>query len=123
TYLKLDAKQNLWVVHPRGISKFDGTRFTNFLQPGSPVNSRRIRRVFELGDTLFLLSSPGYLGKIYRDSVHYWARPLKGGKRLVYSHEIPNHRMLLYANDSTFQIRGAEDSFELDHKRTFGHLT
>src|SRR5688572_33199699 len=24
TYLKLDSKQNLWIVHPRGLTRFDG---------------------------------------------------------------------------------------------------
>src|SRR5688572_3197338 len=42
TYLKLDAKQNLWIIHPRGMSKFDGVTFKTFVQPGSAVNAKRI---------------------------------------------------------------------------------
>src|SRR5688500_19993797 len=46
-YLKLDSKRNLWIIHPRGISKFDGVTFKKFAQPGTPANSKWIRRAFE----------------------------------------------------------------------------
>src|SRR4051812_42460794 len=46
TYLKLDENENLWIVHPRGITKFDGIDFKTFRQPGAPSNARRIRRIF-----------------------------------------------------------------------------
>ena len=31
-YLKLDSRQNLWIVHPRGLTRFDGTDFMKFQQ-------------------------------------------------------------------------------------------
>src|SRR3954471_3366612 len=40
SYLKLDEHQNLWIVHPRGITKFNGVEFKKFKQPGSPTNAR-----------------------------------------------------------------------------------
>src|SRR5688500_13353660 len=61
SYLKLDLDQNLWIVHPRGITKFDGLKFSTFKQPGTPSNSRRIRRIFEYNDTLFFTSGLGEL--------------------------------------------------------------
>src|SRR5687767_4551703 len=105
TYLKLDAKQNLWIIHPRGMSKFDGVTFKNFVEPGSAVNAKRIRRAFELSDTLFFISAPGHLGKIYRDSVYYWSKPITTDKLVGYCHLMPDKSILLYSNDSTFHVR------------------
>src|SRR5687768_5007612 len=31
TYLKLDEHENLWIVHPRGMTKFDGFEFKKFV--------------------------------------------------------------------------------------------
>src|SRR5688500_7870052 len=59
SYLKLDQDENLWIVHPRGITKFDGINFITFRQPGSATNARRIRRVFEYRDTVFFTSGNG----------------------------------------------------------------
>lgn len=122
TYLQLDSKQNLWVTHPGGVSRFDGARFVNFVRPGSPMKANRIRRVFEFRDTLFLISAPGHLGEIYDDSVHYWGKPLPGGELLLYSHLTPDHRLLLYADDSSFHVRGAQGDFQMSHRGVFGRL-
>jgi ligand-binding sensor domain-containing protein/signal transduction histidine kinase len=122
TYLKLDSRQNLWIIHPRGISKFDGVSFTNFVQPGSAVNAKRIRRVFELNDTLFFLSSPGNLGKIYRDSVFYWSKPFAGDKKVAYSHVLPDKSVLLYLTDSTFLVKTVKGEFHFSHKDRFNRL-
>src|SRR5688572_23201587 len=86
TYLKLDSKQNLWIVHPRGLTRFDGISFKKFQQDGLPTNAKRVRRAFEIGDTLFLITAPGNLGKIYKDSVYYWNKPPFGDKTVSYCH-------------------------------------
>lgn len=122
TYLKLDSDQNLWIIHPRGMSRFDGMSFTNFVQPGSPVNARRIRRAFELQDTLFFISAPGTLGKIYGDSVYYWSKNIQPERLIYYCHLMPDKSILLYLNDSTFQMRTAHGQYQFDHKDTFGRL-
>lgn len=79
-YLLLDKKQNLWVVHPRGITKFDGLNFRKFEQPGSRASATRIRRIFEFGDSIFFMSAPGHIGKIHNDSVYYWSQPILPAK-------------------------------------------
>lgn len=122
TYLKLDSKQNLWIIHPRGISKFDGVSFKNFVQPGLPANARRIRRAFELNDTIFFISAPGNLGKIYRDSVYYWSKP-NGNQSLVgYCHLMPDRNLLLYSSDSTFHVKSRQGEYSFSHKHRFGRL-
>lgn len=123
TYLKFDDNQNLWIVHPRGITKFDGSRFKKFAQPETPNNLKRVRRLFEVGDSIFFITAPGLLGKIYNDSVLYWARPVIPGKTISYSHLLPDKTMMLYLNDSTFVIAGSNGNSRISHKRYFNRIT
>lgn len=121
TYLRMDARQNLWIVHPRGISKFDGVSFKTFEQPGSPANSRLIRRAFEFQDTLFFMSTPGHIGKVFGDSVFHWAKPAANAP-LGYVHEMPEGNILLYRKDSTFVVKSKEREYEVSHKNVFGRI-
>lgn len=121
-YLKLDSRQNLWIIHPRGISKFDGVTFRKFTQPGPPVNSRWIRRAFELNDSLFFISVPGLVGKIYRDSVYYWSKPIEEDRLVQYSHLMPDKSTLLYINDSTFRIKSVGGELRFGHHHRFNRL-
>src|SRR5688572_22765295 len=85
-FLKLDQQQNLWIIHPRGITKFVGISFKKFQQPGGPSNAKKMRKGFELKDTLFFISAPGYIGKIHKDSVYYWSKPIRKNVLVSYSH-------------------------------------
>ena len=50
-FLRLDSHQDLWAVHPRGITKFDGHLFKKI---PSPVTSQKlIWKLFNLNDTIF----------------------------------------------------------------------
>src|SRR5688572_13642434 len=60
-FLKLDDDQNLWIVHPGGITKFDGIHFKKFNQPGPALDAKRMRRIFAYKDTLFFTSGQGEL--------------------------------------------------------------
>lgn len=122
TYLKLDSDENLWIIHPRGMTRFDGMTFKNFVQPGSPVNARRIRRAFELNDTLFFVSAPGHLGKIYRDSVYYWSKPVSRKGLVGYCHLMPDRDVLLYNSDSSFYVKSMTGDYGFSHKNRFNRL-
>ena len=121
-YLKLDSDQNLWVIHPRGISKYDGVTFKNFVQPGSPVNAKRIGQAFQLGDSLFFMTAPGTLGKIYDDSVFYWSKPIRPGTLVRNCHVMPDKSVLLYAKDSSFYVRSPRGDYHFSHKNSFNKL-
>ncbi len=120
TYLKLDLDHNLWIVHPRGITKFDGLDFKTFKQPGVPSNSRRIRRIFEYSDTLFFTSGLGEMGKIYNDSVYYWSRPFLKNFLVRYYHLTPDKGILMYLNDSSFYMRSKGGEYSFTHDKKFG---
>jgi signal transduction histidine kinase/ligand-binding sensor domain-containing protein len=77
--LKVDNDQNIWAVHPQGVSRFNGTFFKTFSPPADSINRNMVRRALVFEDTLLLLSSPGVLGKIYQDSVYYWKKQYQGG--------------------------------------------
>lgn len=72
--LKIDNEQNIWAVHPQGISRFNGTSFKTFRPRVDSVNRNMVRRALVFEDTVLVLSSPGLLGKIFKDSVYYWAK-------------------------------------------------
>lgn len=119
-YLKLDSKQNLWIVHPRGLTRFDGHLFKKFQQPGMPV--RRIRRVFEFRDSIYLVNNLGMLGKIYNDSVYYWNNPVRENRMVLYTQLLPTKDICLYLNDSSFLIKTDKEDFNISHKKDFGQL-
>jgi ligand-binding sensor domain-containing protein/signal transduction histidine kinase len=119
-YLKLDSKQNLWIVHPRGLTRFDGHEFKKFQQPDTPA--RRIRRVFEFRDSIYLTNNQGMLGKIKDDSVYYWSKPVRDNRMILYTHKLPSNDICLYLNDSTFLIRTDKEDFTIAHHKKFGRL-
>jgi ligand-binding sensor domain-containing protein/signal transduction histidine kinase len=122
TYLKLDKHQNLWIIHPRGITKFDGLTFKKFQQPGLPANTKRIRRAFEVQDTLFFISAPGHIGKIHHDSLYYWSKPAKDHVLVGYSHLGPQREVVLFLSDSSFLIRTSKEDHVVDHKKYFNRI-
>ncbi len=122
-YLKLDSRQNLWIVHPRGISRFDGVSFKGFKPTGSPSASRRVRRVFELSDSIFFVTSQGLVGKIHNDSMYYWNKPLSKEKIIQYTHLLPNRDVALYLNDSSFLVRTPAGDHVVKHMPYFNYLS
>lgn len=121
SFLKLDKKNNLWIVHPRGISRFDGVNFKKFIQPGDE-KLKRVRRIFEVSDTLFMLTSTGQLGKIHGDSLHYWAKEIKKDTRVLYAHVMPNKEILICLGDSSFTVKRKNNSYSFSHKGKFNVL-
>lgn len=102
TSLMIDSKQNIWIIHPRGISKFDGVSFKTFSFAGS---GKRVRRAFELNDSIFfLMGRPSTLGKIYNDSIYYADKPVVPNKEIITGRRLNSKQLCLYLNDSSFVI-------------------
>lgn len=120
-YLKLDSKNNLWIVHPKGITRFNGHTFTKFQQQNVPL--RRVRRVFEARDTIYLVNNQGGLGAIHGDSVLYWNEPVSSDKRILYTHRVPDGSIALYLSDSSFMVTSGQwHNTVVSHKPYFGRL-
>jgi ligand-binding sensor domain-containing protein/signal transduction histidine kinase len=117
--LMLDSKQNIWAVHPKGVTRFDGYKFKKFSQPTSPS---RIRRIFEFRDSVYIVDRQGMIGKISNDSVYYWSKPIRENKMILLSHLLPTKDICLYLNDSSFLVKTGKEEFTLSHQKDFGRL-
>ncbi len=123
TSLMIDQHQNLWIVHPRGITKFDGVSFKKFQAPTHSTNMKRIRRVFELQDSIVILSSPGVVGKILDDSVLYWNRAVAPGKIVFSAHRSLSRDIFFYLNDSSFLTASPSGKrTKISHKKHFSKV-
>ncbi|NJN42671.1 MAG: hypothetical protein HC811_10995, partial [Flammeovirgaceae bacterium] len=118
-FIKIDSQSNLWIVHPRGISRYDGLEFKKFNQPDSNTTLRRVRRIFEHRDTVYLVNGQGMLGAVYKDSLHYWSKPANQNKIILYTHLMPNRDVCLYLNDSTLLIKSKTSDYVVSHKKYF----
>lgn len=117
-YLKLDSKQNLWIINPIGITRYNGISFKKFV-PQGPHAKLSIRRAFEVNDTLFFVNSQRALAKIYNDSIYYWNKPIKDERLILYTHLMPGKEICLYLNDNSFMIKSALGEYTLNHSDDF----
>jgi ligand-binding sensor domain-containing protein/signal transduction histidine kinase len=99
--MQIDSHQNIWIVHPRGFTKFDGYRFKKIATP----NQRTISKLFDLRDTLFFqVGLQGMSGKIYKDSIVFYNKPLINGKIIYYSIRSQSRTICYYMSDSSFLL-------------------
>lgn len=123
TSLMMDSQDNVWVIHPRGISKFNGSTFVKFQSPGIATAQGRLRRLYEVGDTIFFTSSPGVLGKIYKDSVFYWYKPIEKNKLIYFGTRSIDKDAYFYLSDSSFLIKTKKgEQYKLSHKNVFSRV-
>ena len=99
---QMDHQDNLWILHLRGLTKYDGRNFEKFEAPANVVSSKQMWKMYEVGDTLFVLSARNRITKIYNDSIYYWEKPF--GKAFRRMHVGPKGEPVFYLNDSTFLI-------------------
>src|SRR5258708_30576173 len=105
--MQIDSRQNIRIVHPRGLTKFDGYRFKKIATP----NQRIISKLFDLRDTLFFqVGSQGMSGKIYNDSVVFYDKPIVEGKRIYYSIRSQSRTICYYMSDSSFLLLSPDGS-------------
>ena len=102
-FLRLDSHQNLWAVHPHGITKFDGQTFKKI--PSPVTNQKFIWKLFNLKDTIFFqVGNQGAIGKIYNDSIIAWDKPVLLGKKVYFSVRTPAMSICYYLSDSSFLL-------------------
>ncbi len=119
TSLFIDSHQNVWIVHPRGLTRFDGLNFKKFQQVISNDGLKRVRKVVEFNDTIFFVSSPGMIGKIFQDSVYYWSRNILPNKSIFFTHISPDRQICYYLNDSSFIVPSKEGYRKFPHSKVF----
>ncbi len=119
TSLFIDSHQNIWTVHPRGLTRFDGLNFKRFQPEVLPEGIKRVRRVVEINDTIFMVSNPGMIGKIYKDSIYYWSKKIFPGKSIYFTHVSPEKEVCFYLNDSSFVVPTIEGYRRFSHTKVF----
>ncbi len=122
TSLFIDSKQNIWVVHPRGLTRFDGLDFIKFQPFNSKESLKRVRRVVEFNDTIFIVSNPGMIGKIYNDSVYYWSKSILPHKSIFFTHVSADHQICYYLNDSSIVVPSIHGYRKFSHAKVFGKV-
>lgn len=105
--LKIDNDQNIWAVHPQGLSRFDGTCFKTFKPNADSVNHNMVRRLLVFGDTLLIMSAPGVLGKIYKDSVYYWNKPYQRSAPINRIFQFASGELCILVSDKRIFIKSA----------------
>ncbi len=111
TGLKIDSRDNLWILHPRGATKFDGLHFKKFqsAQPAS-LSATETWRMFEVRDTMFVLSGGSKISKIHNDSIYYWERSAPVNHEIRRMHVSPKGEACFYLADGSFLIRQENDT-------------
>jgi signal transduction histidine kinase/ligand-binding sensor domain-containing protein len=118
--LMIDSQNNIWMAHPRGITKFDGRSFSKFVQPAGDNGVKRIRRIYEHGDSIFFVTHPGVLGKVFNDSVYYWSKEIASEKKIFFTYVKPGRLIVHYLSDSSFIYFDGQTRKTLSHKNIFG---
>ncbi|HEY3430564.1 MAG TPA: two-component regulator propeller domain-containing protein, partial [Cyclobacteriaceae bacterium] len=103
--LTIDEDQNLWIVHPRGLTRFDGVNFKKFRATEQLSKREMVRRAFVFSDTVFITSAPGVLGKIYKDSVYYWSKAYEKDKLVMRVHQLTNGQLCIFLNDGRIILK------------------
>ncbi|CAN5255398.1 hypothetical protein BH09BAC3_BH09BAC3_19860 [soil metagenome] len=122
TSLFIDSHQNIWIVHPRGLTRFDGITFRKFQSPVPNDGLKRVRKVLEFNDTIFMVSNPGMIGKIYKDSIYYWSKNILPDKTIYFSHVSPDKQICYFLNDNSFIIPSTTGYRKISHEKVFTKL-
>lgn len=101
----IDSHQQLWILHPVGVTRFDGRQFKSFHDADANFSPTRFRRIYEQKDTIVLITMGGNVSKIYRDSVLSWDKPLTGNKKILRYHRGPHQSNIFLLDDSTYMIQ------------------
>lgn len=106
--LKTDSDQNIWALHPQGVSRFDGTSFKTFSPNADSIGHNMSRRLLVFDDTLLIMTSPGLLGKIYHDSVYYWNKPYQPESLISRIFQFASGELCILMTDAQVFIKSRE---------------
>ena len=107
-----DRHHNLWLLHARGVTKYDGKEFKKFQDINTKhLSPKAMWRMFEISDTLFVLSGMNGISKIYNDSLYYIDRTLPYEIRRM--HVGPNGEACFFLRDQTFMVRRGNETIRV----------
>lgn len=99
----IDRGKDLWALHRRGLSRFDGHRFKTFSVP-SVKGSAALINVVAIGDSVFF-SGPGrLLGYIYRDSLYDLGSAMPDSLQIADTNVLNERMLVLMLSDNTLRV-------------------
>jgi signal transduction histidine kinase/ligand-binding sensor domain-containing protein len=102
--IHLDKHNTIWVLHARGVTKFNGREFKRIEAPTTaPSSAKTMWRMFNVNDTLYVLSDRDRISKLHGDSIYYWEKPLP--MALERMHIGPRGEACFYMEDKSFFIK------------------
>ncbi|HEY3402258.1 MAG TPA: two-component regulator propeller domain-containing protein [Ohtaekwangia sp.] len=107
--LLLDRHQDIWILHTRGVSLFNGRTFKRY-EDSKSTTPKRFRKIFQQGDSTFLITMDGRLSKIYQDSVYYWDK-LLNDKRIMRYHKASDGTNIFLVEDGSFVVWSKTKSY------------
>jgi len=110
--LKFDSRQNLWILHPRGITRFDGRSFIKLNDSHPARSAKQYRQMLTLNDSLFVVSANGMLTKIYQDSIHYTDKPLLRDNIILLAHQHAPGALFYLLNNGTCYVETAHRNYK-----------
>jgi len=108
--VRIDSDKNLWILHPRGLTKFDGLKFTKFLNLGSTQLTKSFRRMFVDENTIYVFSDFG-LTKIQNDSVYYEDKPVVTDQHVLLPFQAPSGELCFYLESGNFLVYDGDEQY------------
>lgn len=106
----IDKKENIWILHPKGVTKFDGLAFKKFEVLDSVGSKTGFRRMYLQGDTIFLISTTGSKSKIHNDSLYSSEKPHTFRKKMML-HLTQKDEACFLLEDGSFWIETGKENF------------
>ena len=110
--IRIDSDKNIWILHPRGLTKFDGLTFTKVLDLGTSKLSKSFRRLFVVDNTVFVFAAEG-LTKIKNDSIYYSDKPVTEGKKISMAFQTRTGEICFYMDNGQFLILKDEEKYTI----------
>ncbi len=99
TNLWIDSHDNLWLLHPRGFTRFDGATFKKIKGLGVQGANQRALTLYEENNVVQFVTYSGSIGSIVNDSVYYTAPSIFGESIIKQFYRSPEGIVYVYLSD------------------------
>jgi signal transduction histidine kinase/ligand-binding sensor domain-containing protein len=117
--LLLDNKDQLWVCHPQGVSKFESNQFKKFVTHGSQTSEGKLRRIFQWQDTIYYVTAEGKWGGIYNDQLTDLKKVTN--KKTLLIKPSPT-KIIMVLSDSSLTVKDRSGYQNISHKKKFSKI-
>src|SRR5690606_4173482 len=92
-----------WILHHKGITKYDGNVFSQYPYCGEKEEMDFLRRILEHKDTIYTISNKGLYCRVDLDSIRIVEDPFFQERRIYMFHKIPSFdELIVYTENGEF---------------------